>query len=97
MSEDGSVGLAHPVLSALAGIEQTLAGCVEAPLYGLSAGEVEDVVVRAHALVARIQGGLLLPLVREAEARGLPAAFDAPTPRCGCGTCCACVRRRPSR
>jgi hypothetical protein len=78
MSEDGEVGRSHPVMSALADIERTLASCVEAPLYGLSGGQVEDVLVRAHALVARIQGGLVLPLVREAEARGLPAALDAP-------------------
>jgi hypothetical protein len=79
MSEDGGVRLGHPVMSALASIEQTLSSCVDAPLYGLSAGEVEDALVRAHALVARIQGGLMLPLVREAEGRELPAAFDAPS------------------
>jgi hypothetical protein len=78
MSEDGVMGLGHPVMSALADIEQRLSWCVETPLYGLSAGQVEDALVRAHALVNRIHGGLVLPLVREAEGRGLPAAFDAP-------------------
>jgi Domain of unknown function (DUF222) len=78
MSEDGGVELGHPVMSALADIEQTLSSCVETPLYGLSARQVEDALVRAHALINRIQGGLVLPLVREAETRGLPAAFDAP-------------------
>ena len=65
-------------MSALADIGQTLSSCVEAPLYGLSDGPVEDALVQAHALVAWIQGGLMLPLVREAEGRGLPAALDAP-------------------
>jgi hypothetical protein len=70
---------AHPVMSALADLEETLDGCVELPLFGLSAGQVEDALVRAHALVNRIQGGLVLPLVHEAEARELPSAVDAPS------------------
>jgi hypothetical protein len=57
MSEDGEVGRGHPVMSALADIERTLSSCVEVPLFGLSGGEVEDALVRAHALVARIHGG----------------------------------------
>jgi Domain of unknown function (DUF222) len=78
MFDDDGVQTGHPVLSALADIEQTLASCIEVPLYGLRDGEVEDALVQAQALVARIQGGLMLPLVRQAETRGLPATFEAP-------------------
>jgi hypothetical protein len=97
MSEDGGVGRGHPVMSALADIEQMLAWCVEAPLFGLSGGEVEDALVRAHALVARIQGGLMLPLVREAEPGACRRPWMRPTRWRGYGTCFASARPRPSR
>jgi hypothetical protein len=55
-----------------------MAGVYATPLYGLSGGQVEDALVQAHALVAPIHGGLVLPLIRQAETRELPAPLDAP-------------------
>ena len=47
----------------------------------LSDAEVDEVLVRGFRQVGRFTGSVLLPLVREAEARGLAAAHDAPDMR----------------
>ncbi|HSV64392.1 MAG TPA: DUF222 domain-containing protein [Mycobacteriales bacterium] len=47
----------------------------------LSDSEVDEVLVRGFRQVGRFTGTVLLPLVREAEARGLASAHDAPDMR----------------
>ncbi|HSV68413.1 MAG TPA: DUF222 domain-containing protein [Mycobacteriales bacterium] len=47
----------------------------------LSDAQVDDLLVRVHQQVGRLTGNVLLPLVREAESRGLAAAHDAPSTR----------------
>ncbi|HSV65700.1 MAG TPA: DUF222 domain-containing protein [Mycobacteriales bacterium] len=47
----------------------------------LSDAEVDEVLVRGFRQVGRFTGSVLLPLVREAEVRGLAAAHDAPDVR----------------
>ncbi|HSV67639.1 MAG TPA: hypothetical protein VLJ59_17260, partial [Mycobacteriales bacterium] len=47
----------------------------------LSDAEVDEVLVRGFQQVSRFTGSVLLPLVREAEVRGLAAAHDAPDMR----------------
>jgi len=48
-------------------------------LWGLSDAQVGDLLVRVHRQVGQMAGTLLLPLVREAESRGLAAAHEAPS------------------
>ena len=45
----------------------------------LSDSEVDEVLVRGFRQVSRFTGTVLLPLVREAESRGLASAHDAPS------------------
>src|SRR5204863_300998 len=40
--------------------------------------ELDDLVPRAYALLGRVMGSLVLPLVREVERRGLAGQMDAP-------------------
>ncbi|HSV64699.1 MAG TPA: DUF222 domain-containing protein [Mycobacteriales bacterium] len=47
----------------------------------LSDAEVDEVLVRGFRQVSRFTGTVLLPLVREAESRGLASAHDAPDMR----------------
>jgi len=68
---------AHPVARAVADAETMLAECAGLPLWSLQDADVDDLVPRAHALLGRVMGSLVLPLVREADRRDLAAAFDA--------------------
>ena len=63
------------MLLALADLEGTLDAGAELPLYGLSDREVEDALVRAYALIGRLGGTLVLPLVRQADIRDLAGFF----------------------
>ena len=69
---------AHPVPAAVEAVETALAECVDAPLWSLSNKELDDLVPRAYALLGRVMGSVVLPLVREAERRGLAGEMDAP-------------------
>src|SRR5690349_5830336 len=69
----------HPVPAAVESIEAALAECVGAPLWSLSLKELEDLVPRAYALLSRVMGALVLPLIREVDRRGLPPEWDAPS------------------
>src|SRR6266705_1931001 len=78
MSEGAAPGeYVHPVPDAIAAVETTLAECAGTPLWSLSDKDLDDLLPRAHALLARVTGSLLLPLVREADRRGICAEFDA--------------------
>src|SRR5215470_6299003 len=68
----------HPVARAVADAETMLAECAGRPLWSLQDADVDDLVPRAHALLGRVMGSLVLPLVREADRRDQAAAFDAP-------------------
>src|SRR5712691_2369907 len=67
----------HPVADAVATLESVLAECAGTPLWSLPVKDVDDLVGRAHALLARVTGTLLLPLVAEADRRGICTEFDA--------------------
>ncbi|HSV66180.1 MAG TPA: DUF222 domain-containing protein [Mycobacteriales bacterium] len=67
------------VASVVEQISVLLGSCRDARLWGLSDAAVGDLLVRVHQQVGQLAGALLLPLVREAESRGLAAAHDAPT------------------
>src|SRR5215470_16975879 len=69
---------AHPVARAVADTEAMLAECAGLPLWSLQDADIDDLVPRAYGLLGRVMGSLVLPLVREADRRGLAAAFDAP-------------------
>src|SRR6266540_3948493 len=80
MSGDTStIGYTHPIVNAVADLEAILDGCADARLWSLSVKELDDLLPRAHALLARITGTLVLPLIREADARGAHQEHDAPS------------------
>src|SRR5215468_5636465 len=68
----------HPVARTVADMETMLAECVGLPLWSLQDKDIDDLVPRAHALLGRVMGSVVLPLVREADRRDLAGAFDAP-------------------
>ncbi|HSV64961.1 MAG TPA: DUF222 domain-containing protein, partial [Mycobacteriales bacterium] len=67
------------VASVVEQISVLLGSCRDARLWGLSDAQVDELLVRVHQQLGQITGTLLLPLVREAESRGLAAAHDAPS------------------
>src|SRR6266540_4071324 len=78
MSGDTStIGYTHPIVNAVADLEAILDGCADARLWSLSVKELDDLLPRAHALLARISGTLVLPLIREADGRGACQEHDA--------------------
>src|SRR6266508_3211632 len=77
MSGDTATGYTHPIVNAVADLEGTLDGCADARLWSLSVKELDDLLPRAHALLARITGTLVLPLIREADSRGACQEYDA--------------------
>src|SRR6266498_1253266 len=78
MSGDtATAGYTHPIVNAVADLEATLDGCADARLWSLSVKELDDLLPRAHALLARITGTLVLPLIREADSRGACQEYDA--------------------
>src|SRR6266511_3173285 len=78
MSGDTStIGYTHPIVNAVAELETILEGCADARLWSLSVKELDDLLPRAHALLARISGTLVLPLIREADGRGACQEYDA--------------------
>jgi hypothetical protein len=68
---------AHPVARGVADIESVLTECAGTPLWSLSDKDIDELLPRAYTLVGRVMGSLVLPLVREADRRGLAAQFDA--------------------
>jgi len=68
---------AHPVARAVADMETMLAECAGAPLWSLQDKDVDELLPRAHALLGRVVGSLVLPLVREADRRDLAGVFGA--------------------
>src|SRR5262250_3126633 len=79
MSDDvATVECTHLVAGAVSGTETLLGECVGLPLWSLSDKDIDGLVPRAYGLLGRVMGSLVLPLVREADRRGLAAAFDAP-------------------
>src|SRR5262249_8036145 len=70
-------GYAHPVVRGVADIETVLGECAGAVLWSLSDKDIDDLLPRAYGVVGRVMGTLVLPLVREADRRGLGAQFDA--------------------
>src|SRR5262249_44196080 len=66
-----------PVARTVADAETMLAECAGLPLWSLQDKDIDDLVPRAHALLGRVMGTLVLPLVREADRRDLAAVFDA--------------------
>src|SRR6266542_6889618 len=78
MSGDtATAGYTHPIVNAVADLEAILEGCADARLWSLSVKELDDLLRRAHALLARITGTLVLPLIREADGRGACQEYDA--------------------
>src|SRR6266516_6489135 len=69
----------HIAASAVQQIGAAVDACAEAALWSRADSQVEDLVAQAHSLLARVEGTLLLPLIREAERRGLAAAMEAPS------------------
>ena len=74
LAEEGYV---PPTARTVADMETALTECAGTPLWSLSDEDIDDLVSRAYGLLARVMGGLVLPLVREADRRGLAAQFDA--------------------
>jgi Domain of unknown function (DUF222) len=68
---------AHPVARAVADMETILTECAGTPLWSLQDKDIDELVPRAHALLGRVMGAVVLPLVREADQRDLAAAFGA--------------------
>jgi hypothetical protein len=67
----------HPVARAVADMEAMLGECAGLPLWSLQDKDIDDLVSRAHSLLARVMGSVVLPLVREGDRRDLATAFDA--------------------
>jgi hypothetical protein len=68
---------AHPVACAVAGMETMLGECAGAPLWSLRDKDIDELLPRAHALLARVMGSVVLPLVREGDRRDLAGTFGA--------------------
>src|SRR6266511_2368765 len=77
IGDTATAGYTHPIVNAVADLEATLDGCADARLWSLSVKELDDLLPRAHALLARITGTLVLPLIREADSRGACQEYDA--------------------
>src|SRR6266545_2619883 len=77
IGDTATVGYTHPIVDAVADLETILDGCADARLWSLSVKELDDLLPRAHALLARITGTLVLPLIREADSRGAHQEYDA--------------------
>src|SRR6266498_4030888 len=77
IGDTATAGYTHPIVNALADLETILEGCADARLWSLSVKELDDLLPRAHALLARITGTLVLPLIREADGRGAHREYDA--------------------
>src|SRR6266545_8272163 len=77
IGDAATVGYTHPIGNAVADLEAILDGCADAWLWSLSVKELDDLLPRAHALLARISGTLVLPLIREADSRGACQEHDA--------------------
>src|SRR6266511_885940 len=77
IGDTATAGYTHPIVNAVADLEATLDGCADARLWSLSVKELDDLLPRAHALLARITGTLVLPLIREADSRGACQEHDA--------------------
>src|SRR6266545_6937836 len=77
IGDTATAGYTHPIGNAVAELEATLDGCADARLWSLSVKELDDLLPRAHALLARITGTLVLPLIREADSRGAHQEYDA--------------------
>src|ERR1043165_4860100 len=69
----------HVTSNAVGQIGAVLDECTDAALWSLPDSAVEDLVAQAHSLLARIEGTLLLPLIREADRRGLAKTLQAPS------------------
>jgi hypothetical protein len=67
----------HPVARAVADTETVLAECAGSPLWSLADKDVDELLPRAHALLGRVMGAVVLPLIREADRRGLAGVFGA--------------------
>ncbi|HSV64971.1 MAG TPA: DUF222 domain-containing protein, partial [Mycobacteriales bacterium] len=67
------------VASVVEQISVLLGSCRDARLWGLSDAPGDELLGRVHQQLGQITGTLLLPLVREAESRGLAAAHDVPS------------------
>src|SRR5215470_14284424 len=68
---------AHPVARAVVDMETILGECAGTPLWSLADKDVDELLPRAHALLGRVLGSVVLPLVREADRRDLASAFGA--------------------
>src|SRR6266542_381097 len=77
IGDTATAGYTHPIVNAVADLEATLDGCADARLWSLSVKDLDDLLPRAHALLARISGTLVLPLIREADGRGACQEYDA--------------------
>src|SRR5215475_8690545 len=67
----------HPVARTVADMETVLAECAGTPLWSLRDKDVDELLPRAHALLARVMGSVVLPLVREGDRRDLAGTFGA--------------------
>ncbi|HSV68395.1 MAG TPA: DUF222 domain-containing protein [Mycobacteriales bacterium] len=70
--------MSDTVTRAVEQIAAALDSCRDADFSSLSDAQVDDLLVLVSRQVSRITGALQLPLVREAESRGLAQAQDAP-------------------
>ncbi|HSV67380.1 MAG TPA: DUF222 domain-containing protein [Mycobacteriales bacterium] len=67
------------VTSAVEQVRSAVDSCVDAPLFGLTDAQVDELLVGVFRQVSRLTGVLVLPLVREADTRGLAKEHDAPS------------------
>ncbi|HSV66008.1 MAG TPA: DUF222 domain-containing protein [Mycobacteriales bacterium] len=67
------------VTSAVEQVRSAVDSCVDVPLFGLTDAQVGELLVGVFTQVSRLYGVLALPLVREADARGLAKEHDAPS------------------
>src|SRR6266498_110065 len=72
-----TIGYTHPIVDAVADLETILDRCADARLWSLSVKELDDLLPRAHALLARITGTLVLPLILVADGHGAHQEYDA--------------------
>src|SRR5215475_650711 len=77
MVEPVAAAHAHPVAGAVADMESMLGECAGRPLWPLRDKDIDELLPRAHSLLARVMGSIVLPLVAEADRRDLAAALGA--------------------
>ncbi|HSV66937.1 MAG TPA: DUF222 domain-containing protein [Mycobacteriales bacterium] len=69
------------VTGAVEQVRSAFGSCAGVPMFGLANAQVDELLVQVFTQVSRFYGVLALPLIRQADARGLAMEQDSPSTR----------------